>query len=72
MPPARQSFERLTPRECLVCQLLVDGLSCREIAVNLCRSDETIKTHVRNIHRKSGYRRRALLVQAWREWSGRQ
>jgi NarL family two-component system response regulator LiaR len=42
----------LTPRENEVLELLVEGLSNREIGEKLCLSAETVKTHVRHIMEK--------------------
>jgi DNA-binding NarL/FixJ family response regulator len=42
----------LTPRENEVLELLIEGLTNREIGEKLCLSAETVKTHVRHIMEK--------------------
>lgn len=44
----------LSPRECEVIELVVQGLSNREMAEKLVVSVDTIKTHIRNIMHKLG------------------
>ena len=51
--------EELTPREAEVLQLVAQGLGNKEIAVALCISENTVKTHVRHILNKLGLRSRA-------------
>lgn len=57
--------ELLSAREVEVVELVAQGLSTREIADHLVLSFETVKTHLRNIFRKCGVRRRAELVALW-------
>lgn len=42
----------LTPRECQILKLIVDGSSNESIAENLCISSHTVKTHLYNVFRK--------------------
>jgi ATP/maltotriose-dependent transcriptional regulator MalT len=51
VPPTR-SWERLSERELTVLQLLAKPLSMAKIAAELWVSQNTVKTHVRNIYRK--------------------
>lgn len=46
------THEALSKRESEVLQLLVDGLTNKEIASRLFLSTETVKTHVRHIYEK--------------------
>jgi DNA-binding NarL/FixJ family response regulator len=46
--------EELTAREIAVLQLIGAGKANKEIAAQLCISDETVKSHVRNILEKLG------------------
>jgi DNA-binding CsgD family transcriptional regulator len=52
--PAPCMLEPLTEREREVLQYLPSHLSVRQIAVHMCLSPNTVKTHVRAIYRKSG------------------
>lgn len=52
----------LTRREASVMNLVVDGLSNKEIARNLDVCEATVKAHVRQIFRKFGVSRRSQLV----------
>lgn len=58
----RQSL--LTEREVEVVRLLAQGLTNQEIARRLIIAESTVKTHIRNILRKTGTRNRAEVV-AW-------
>lgn len=51
LPPPDDGY-RLTPREKEILQLLVDGLTMREIAERLNVSYHTVDNHVRNIYDK--------------------
>jgi DNA-binding NarL/FixJ family response regulator len=67
LPRASRAFnesgpELLTPREADVLEQLRDGRSNAEIAVALCVSVETVRTHRRNIYRKLGVRTRRELA----------
>jgi DNA-binding CsgD family transcriptional regulator len=44
----------LSKREREVASMLVDGLSVKEIALELCISENTAKTHIRHIYKKTG------------------
>lgn len=54
--------ERLTPREHEVLELLVRGLTDREIAARLCISPSTAETHVKRVRAKLGGGSRASVV----------
>jgi DNA-binding CsgD family transcriptional regulator len=51
-PPV--GHRRLTEREVEVLRLIAAGLSNREMAVALCRSERTVERHLENIYRKIG------------------
>ena len=52
----------LTGMESRVAVLLADGMSVREIAVELDRKESTIRLHVKHIFAKHGLSRQAELV----------
>jgi DNA-binding NarL/FixJ family response regulator len=52
----------LSPRELTVLQALTSGMSTREIAGHIFVSDETVKTHLKQIFRKLDVRDRAEAV----------
>lgn len=54
--------ELLTAREAEVLELLREGRSNAEVALALCVSVETVRTHRRNIYRKLGVRTRRELT----------
>jgi two-component system, NarL family, response regulator len=56
------SDELLTPSEQNILELIVAGLSSREIADKLFISDNTVKTHLKNIFGKLGVNDRASAV----------
>ncbi|MBX3164871.1 MAG: helix-turn-helix transcriptional regulator [Bacteroidetes bacterium] len=45
-------YEKLSPREVEVFNLIVSGKTCEEIAGILCINVETVKTHRKNIRNK--------------------
>ena len=57
-----EPLDPLTPREEEVLQLILDGNSNRQIAARLFVSENTVKTHIRNIFSKYGTRSRAELI----------
>ena len=59
--------DSLTDREVTVLRLLPSRLSVREIASELCVSQNTVKGHVKAVYRKLGARGRAVAVQRARE-----
>jgi LuxR family maltose regulon positive regulatory protein len=59
--------EPLTERELEVLQLIVDGLSNREIAAELYLAIGTVKKHITNIYGKLGVQRRAQAIARTRE-----
>ena len=64
-PPApRLSALALTPHECRVAALVLDGNSNDEIARKLNVSRRTVEFHLTNIYRKLGVRRRTQLSSA--------
>jgi DNA-binding NarL/FixJ family response regulator len=52
--PFGQPLGQLTDREREVLRLMVSGLDRKSIATRLCRSPDTVKTHIRNIAAKLG------------------
>jgi DNA-binding NarL/FixJ family response regulator len=50
---------RLTAREVEVLRLIAAGLSNREMAAALCRSERTVERHIENIYRKIDARSKA-------------
>ena len=61
-PPLRELEQEPTTREIEVLQLISDGLVNREIGVRLFLSEETVKSHVRNLLAKLQARSRAHAV----------
>jgi DNA-binding NarL/FixJ family response regulator len=59
--------EKLTPCELDILQLLVVGLSNKEMARATCRAAETVKTHVKAIYRKLEARSRTQAVMIARQ-----
>jgi LuxR family maltose regulon positive regulatory protein len=64
------AIEPLTDREVTVLRLLGGSLSIREIAQELDRSQNTVKTHTRAIYRKLGVSTRRDAINALRSASG--
>lgn len=61
--PAEAAHEyRLTLREVLHLQLLVRGMSKKQVASELCISFHTVDTHLRSIYRKLGVNTRSAAV----------
>lgn len=54
--------EGLSPREREVLSLLVDGLTNKEIANELCITETTVKLHTTNLYRKLGVRSRSQAI----------
>ena len=52
----------LTTKEREVVKLVADGLSNKQIAFNLCVSEQTVKTHLNSIFKKTNLERRTQLV----------
>jgi DNA-binding NarL/FixJ family response regulator len=46
--------DALTPRECDVLRLVAAGNANKQIAAELCLTEETVKSHIRNIFAKLG------------------
>jgi DNA-binding CsgD family transcriptional regulator len=51
-----------TDRERQVLQLLVQGMTNRQIADRLSIAEDTVKKHLQHVYKKFGVRRRALLI----------
>ncbi len=60
-------LETLSPRELQVLELLVSGLSNKQIAGSLYLSRRTVEKHRASIHRKTQTRSLALLTRLWIE-----
>jgi DNA-binding CsgD family transcriptional regulator len=56
---------RLTPRQLEVLELLADGLSAREIALQLTVSVRSVEDHIHDLHTRLGTEHRAELVALW-------
>lgn len=65
-----EAAEPLTRREREVAALIAEGLSNKEIAIDLRIGPATVKNHVHNILDKLNVRRRAAIVARLRESSG--
>ena len=52
----------LTPRESEVAELLVRGLTNREIAALLFITQSTVKVHIRHVYEKLGVKNRATAI----------
>lgn len=57
-----ETVEPLSPSETRVLQLVVAGLSNRELGERLFISENTVKTHLRHIYAKTGARNRAEAI----------
>jgi len=57
----------ISPREAEIARLLAAGKTNREIGETLCISNNTVKTHVKNIYAKLGVRNRVQLFSVCRE-----
>ena len=57
-------LEKLTRAQRLVYRMLEDGLTNKEISSRLGRSEQTVKTHVRNILHNLRLKSRAALVRS--------
>jgi FixJ family two-component response regulator len=60
-----ERLARLSPRECEVARLLVDGQLNKQVAFALGTTERTIKAHRANIMEKLGVRSLAELVRLW-------
>jgi len=73
-PEQEQGAEQLTARERVVLQAVGDGLTNRQICVELWITEETVKFHLKNLYRKVGATSRAELAKRARDrklvWSG--
>lgn len=59
--------ECLTERESQIVSLLLKGRTCKLIAAELYLSENTVKTHIKNIYSKMGIRRKSELFNAMLE-----
>ena len=69
--PTRQRewlWEKLTPREMQVAQLVVEGKRNAEIAQDLSISVRTVQTHIQNIYAKLEVHSRTELARAMRDF----
>lgn len=64
---ARERFA-LSPRECEVLGLMLDGLEAREIAVRLNIAQSTVTEHVKHLYLKTGARNRSSMVARVLDW----
>jgi len=55
-------LEKLTPKEKCVATLMIYGKDRREVAATLFLSENTVKTHIRNILRKTGLKNQKALM----------
>lgn len=60
----KPSLNGLTPRQREVLVLIADGLSSRQIAIELGLSFKTVVVHRYNIHKKLGVHNAVLLTRA--------
>ena len=58
----KQDIESLTQRETLVLQLLAQGLTNKQMALNLSISEHTVKFHIQSIYSKMRVNNRAEVV----------
>jgi DNA-binding CsgD family transcriptional regulator len=58
-----------TAAELKVAYQVLQGMTNREIAIRMSRSEHTIKTHVERLIRKSGEKNRVLACLRLIEWS---
>ena len=61
-PPQPRQQANLTPRELDVLNLIAQGQTTAEIALNLAIANSTVKTHVRNLKKKLAASNRAEAV----------
>jgi ATP/maltotriose-dependent transcriptional regulator MalT len=61
-------IEDLTRREQEVLAALVEGMSNKEIAIDLGITEATVKTHVFNVYGKLGVKRRGQAIVRAKEW----
>lgn len=61
-------WKGLTPREQQVAALVCLNYTNKEIAIRLCISPETVKSHMHNLLAKFGLRSKAQLRQALYDW----
>ncbi len=59
--PEEENADILSPREIQVCSLLKQGKTRKEISETLDIQLNTVRTHIRNIYRKTGIHDRSLL-----------
>ena len=63
----KKNYQSLTPKEREVCAWLVKGLSNKDIAIQVGRTDATIKVHKARVMRKMGAHSLQALVRMWLE-----
>jgi DNA-binding CsgD family transcriptional regulator len=57
-----------TSRERQIVQLLMQGMTNRQIAQTLGIAEDTVKKHLHHVYKKLGVRRRALLIVDLSRW----
>lgn len=57
---------KLTPHECEIVALVARGLTNREVAVQLGKSESTVKHRLSQVYRKLGVTRRVRLMMMFR------
>jgi DNA-binding CsgD family transcriptional regulator len=60
------SESAISKRELEVIDSLLRGLTAQEVAVSMCLSFHTVRTHIRNVYEKIGVANRIELLR-WRE-----
>ena len=64
-------MRNLTEREREIAELIVRGISNREVAKQLGIAHGTANVHLNNIYRKLGINNRVLLAMAWLRYDGK-
>lgn len=61
-PPAWYGAHECTDRERQIIDLLLQGMTNKQIAKTLGIAEDTVKKHLQHVYKKLGVRRRALLI----------
>ena len=61
-PPAGYATHECTDRERQIIDLLLQGMTNRQIAQTLGIAEDTVKKHLQHVYKKLGVRRRVLLI----------
>ena len=67
MMTALSTAASISPRQQEILQLISEGYSFREVAVKLCITESTVKTHLSNIYQKLGARSRTQAINRAKE-----